>query len=410
MRVTLSRAHKLVGCGAIATVCLAGGMPELAYAQTAKPLTISAGVDVRHSNNVARTAASRAVLRGIRPNDQIVSPTLDIGLLKPVGRHQFALNGTVAYDFYTRNSFLNRERIALAGSGVFRVSQCSLTLAPSFARRQSDLGEIAIPENAGRDGVRNVQTTQNYAGTLECGGDIGFRPVVGIEREIANNSTDVRRFSNNRRTHYTVGMGYARPTLGKLQILYGSGTVDYPNRPEINGKSDGYNTNQIGGRFERGIGANLQGNVQINYLFLRTARADASNFTGITYSLGLVATLADRLKLSANLNREAQPALQTDAAYRLARQWDFSATYAMSSLLSFDASAGFAKRNYVGERPTFGPPLRNDRTNIYAGRVNYLFSPRLKFGAELRYQERRSADTFYDYNELSEMISVRFVY
>lgn len=410
MGVALSRAQKLVSCGATVAACLAGGMPRLAYAQTAQPLTISAGVDVRHSNNVARTAAARATQRGIRPDDQIVSPTLDISLLKPVGRHQFSLNGTVAYDFYTRNSFLNRERILLAGSGILRASQCSLTLAPSFARRQSDLGEIAIPEAGGRDAVRNVQTSQDYAGTLECGGDIGFRPVVGIEREIANNSTDVRRFSNNRRTHYTLGMGYARPTLGKLQILYGADTVTYPNRPKINGQDNGYNTDQIGGRFERGIGANLQGNVQINYLFLRTPRADASNFTGITYSLGLVATLADRLKLGVNLNREAQPALQTDAVYRLVRQWDFSATYAMSSLLSFDASAGFAKRNYVGERPTFGPLLRNDRTNTYAGRANYLLSPRLKLGAEIRYQQRKSANKFYDYNELSEMISVKFVY
>lgn len=410
MGVTLSRAQKLVSCGATVAACLAGGMPRLADAQTVRPLTISAGIDVRHSDNVARTTASRATQRGIKPSDQIVSPTLDIALLKQMGRNQLSLNGNAAYDFYTRNSFLNRERISVAGSGIFNVSRCSLTLAPSFARRQSDLGEIAIPTTGGQSAVTNVQTTQQYAGTLECGGNIGIRPVVGIEREIANNSNDFRRLSNNRRTHYTLGLGYAQPILGKVQLLYAADTVRYPNRPEINGDDDGYTTNQIGGRFERAIGANLQGSLQVNYLSLRTPRTDASDFSGVTYSVGLVATLADRLKLAINLDRAAQPALQTDAAYRIARRWDFSATYALSSLLSVDASAGFAKRQYVGERSTFGPPLLNDRSNIYSGRVNYIFSPRLKLAAEVRYQDRSSGSTFYDYNELSEMLSARFIY
>lgn len=408
--VMLSRTQRFVGFGVSAAACWVGGMPGSARAQNTQPLTISAGVDVRHSDNVARSNADQAARRGIRPSDQVISPTLDIGLLKNLGRHQLTVNGTVAYDFYTRNSFLNRERIALSASGIVRASRCSLTLSPSFARRQSDLGEIAIPEAGGRDSVRNVQTTQEYAGTLECGGDIGFRPIAGVEHTIANNSNDIRSFSDNRLTHYTLGIGYARPALGKLQILYGAESADYPNRPRVGGEQDGYSSDQIGGRFERAIGANLQGNAQINYVSLRTRRSGVPDFNGITYSLGLVATLADRLKLGVNLNRETQPALQTDAAYRIARLWNFSATYAFSSLLSFDANAGFTKRAYIGERATFGPPLLNDRSALYSGQINYLFSPRLKLGAELRYRDRRSNDAFYDYNELSEMISIRFVY
>lgn len=410
MGVTLSRTQKLVSIGTTVAACLAGTVPGLAYAQSVKPLTLTAGVDVRHSDNVARGSADRAAQRGIRPSDQIISPSLGIDLEKALGRHELTVNGSVGYDFYTRNSFLNRERISLAGSGIVRASRCSLTLTPGFSRRQSDLGEIAIPETGGRNGVRNVQTTQHYAGTLECGGDIGFRPIAGIQRDIADNSEDVRQFSNNRGTNYTLGMGYARPTLGKLQILYVAGDVNYPNRPPVNGKQDGYKTDQIGGRFERDIGANLKGNVQINYLSLRTPRPDVPDFSGITYGVGLAATFADRLKLGINLDREAQPSLQTDAAYRIARKWDFSATYALSSLLSLDTSAGFIKRNYVGEQGAFGPPLRNDRSNIYDAGVSYLFSPRLKFGAEVRYENRKSADAFYNYDELSEMVSIRFIY
>ncbi len=394
-----------------AAACLAGGLAgPVSAQQQAKPVTITAGIDVRHDDNVARASAARAALRGVRQGDQSVSPNVSVVVLKPLGRHQVSLDGTLAYDFYRRNSFLNRERIGVTGSGLLQVSRCAITVSPAFSRRQSDLGEIAIPRGGGRDSVRNVQTTQVYGGTVECGGDIGLRPIAGIERTIQDNSTDFRQFSDNRRTNYVAGLGYARPTFGKLQILLGIDDVTYPNRPPIGDEEDGFTARQGGVRFQREIGANLQATAQVNYMTLRPRRADAPDFKGVTYDLSLLATLADRLQIEAALSRSAQPALQSDASYRVERQWAVSGTYALSSLLSLNADATFVKRRYAGERPTFGPLLGDDRRDTYAAGATYEFSPRLQFAANVRYQTREAGDPFYSFNSLSEVVSVKFVY
>lgn len=394
-------------CGA--ALCLSGGAGA-ASAQNTKPLTITAGAELRHDNNVARASEARAAARGVARDDIIISPSLDIDLVKPLGRHQVAVNGTVSYDFYRRNSFLNRDRIGITASAIVRPGGCSVTVEPGFSRRQSDLGEIAIPVAGGQDSVRNVQTTQTYAGSVECGNKVGFRPVAAVERTIANNSNSARRFSDNRRTSYSAGVGYARPTFGKLQLLLAQENVDYPNRPLPGGSQDGYQTRSAGVRFEREIGANLRLIGQANYLSLRPERAGVPGFKGITYDVGAVLTLADRLKLAANLSRAAQPALQADAAYRIQRVWDVSADFAVSSLLSLSANASFGERSYAGEQPTFGPLLGDDRRNSYSVGVNYAFSDRLTLSADIRYENRDSLSAFYDYDSLSETISIKLVY
>lgn len=397
--------HLLGICGVLAP-CL----ESTALAQSAAPVTLIMGVEARHDDNVARASAERAAVRGVVRSDEVVSPTASVDVLKRFGSHQLVVSGTAAYDFYRRNPFLNRERLAVSASGLIQASSCLIILSPGFARRQSDLSDIAVPLTGTRRSITNVETVQTYKGSVQCGDEIGLKPYGAIEHTNSTNSTDFRQFSNNLRTVYTGGIGYAQPAFGKIQILLAKEHVTYPNRPRIGPDEDGYTARQAGVRFERGIGANLQLTAQGNYIMLQPRRTSAPDFTGLTYEVTMTATFADRLQLEAALSKQAEPSLQSDATYRVARQWTFTGTYAATSLLSLRGNATFGKRRFAGELPTFGPLLGSDRRHTYLAGADYALTSRLNIGLEIRQQSRKADDPFYDYRSLSELLSVKFVY
>jgi hypothetical protein len=101
-------------CGAIATAtALAVWAP--AQAQE-RPLAITLSADVEHHDNAARASAAQAALRGLERSDTIFRPAIGITLQKTAGLATFDLDANLGYDFYARNTQLNREHLSLAGT------------------------------------------------------------------------------------------------------------------------------------------------------------------------------------------------------------------------------------------------------------------------------------------------------
>ena len=101
----------------LGTAAIGSAMPALAQSDTAPVSDVKFDVTAEFNSNVARSDAARAAARDLSRSDQRITPGLSVDLARNLGQTRLWLNGSAGYDFYRRNSQLNRERIGLE-SGI----------------------------------------------------------------------------------------------------------------------------------------------------------------------------------------------------------------------------------------------------------------------------------------------------
>src|SRR5687767_5378881 len=126
---------RILGWSAIGLAVLA----TPAAAQQARQFEVRASMGVTYDDNVARSNAVTAALRGIEQEDFIYNPSVAVDIVQPFGRQAAFLRGSVGYDFYDKNDQLNRERIDLSGGVSSPLGPCRPTLGGSYKRQQSEL-------------------------------------------------------------------------------------------------------------------------------------------------------------------------------------------------------------------------------------------------------------------------------
>jgi hypothetical protein len=394
-RVSLLAALSIAGTGsAFAQGTRNPNLPQITLSATAQ-----------HDSNVVARSPLQAAQQGLVQADQSVRLNANLNLERKIGIFDASLIGNVGYNFYARNTQLNRENIAVQGAVLANLSRCQVSLTTDFRRGQSDLTQVAVFSGIGIPDIRNVETRIRYGAEAGCGGDIGFRPALSVARETGTNSALLRSFSNFKRTDYTASLRYAQPVFGELSLLGTISELENPNRPAIGGRTDGYRSQEIGLRFQREIGANLTGVVQVNFVDL-TPRRNVRAFKGVTYSANLRATFADRLQIAAMLARETAPALQSDAAYSVSNTFSLDATYALSDRLSIGAGGSLDSVRFPGAGVLGGIPLNNNKRRSARANVTFRANDRLQFSIDARYTTRDADGTFYDSDNSGVGISV----
>lgn len=373
-------------------------VPAIAQSADAPRMEITVGAGIRHDSNVARSSDGVANTRGLSRSDQRFTPEIAIDLYRPFARNTVELVASAGYDFFRRNTQLNRERIGIDGALGLRTGPCDTDLTIGLTRRQSDLGQIAFNAVDDRN-IRNAETIQTYGAAIACGDAIGLRPIASISRQLGNNSNDLRQFSNFRSVQYGGGLEYTRPTFGSLRLRATRNEVAYPNRPSLTGAGDGFTFDRVGVEFTRDLGAVLTADASVYYSTLSAEQPGAEEFDGVTYAGALTATTT-RWVLSAGFAREVAPTLQVDALYRVERNVNLGATYALTSAVSLTGTATYSARRYVNSGTSFGPLLTNDRRQIYGLAATFARSPRLRFILDGGYETRNANGSFYDYDNV----------
>lgn len=389
----------------LAAAGVASATGTTAQAQDAgRPISIRLSGDVEHHSNAARASAAQAALRGLERSDEIFRPAVDISVNKAFGFLTVDVDASAGYDFYARNSQLNRERLSLGGTLSANVSRCRVDLMPSYSRRQTDLGDIAFLSGIGDSSVVNVETVKAIHASARCGGAVGLAPVVSAGYETGDNSNGLREVSDYRATDYGVGISYAQPTFGELTLKGDVRELTYPNRPQFGGREDGFKQKSLNATFARSIGANLRGTVTIGYTWLDPRDPAIASFNGLTWSADLTATFADRLQVNALIVRSTTPTLQTNAAYAVNRDIGLSASFALSDRFSISGDYLNSRRRYEGVL-TLLPALSRSESNTYSGSLDYKFNDKLRFGVFGRYIKRTSDEALFDYDD--EVVGAR---
>lgn len=392
----------------------AGGITDTAAAQR----SISATVNTRltYDSNVL---GGRGVLRD--PNvesadDWLLSPSLGVNVTQGLGRQSLTLTGSLGYDFYRRNSELNRENINLNGLGNLQgPAGCAGTLGLGYARRQSDPGDLILaPDGTPLVNVVNVQETRRYSAKVSCGREIGLRPGAGWVRSETRNS-GIRRAQNVSSDTYTASLAYTRPSFGNLSLDGSYRDGRYPNREELVGAilNDGIEVYTAGLSYSREIGSRLGGSVSFGYSHVKPKSPLVPKFDGLSYSAAIRFQPSERLNTSLSASRSAEQSNLLAVSYTITTAFSFDGTYALSPRLSSSFGAGFSRRDFEST-PLLPGALLGGADDTYDAHLGLRFKPRnrLSMGIEGAYRKRKSngssAVQLLDYESKRVSLSVGF--
>lgn len=384
--------------GGIIAVAVAVAAPIAVHAQTSEDRNeIQLELNSRYSSNIARSNPLTAGQRGLSRSDTQISPTLTIDLARAFGDNSAFVNGTLGYDIHARNSELDRERIALAAGGRIAAGPCRLSPDVQLSRRQSDLADLVVLNNAVPADVKNVETRQSYGAELACGRVIGFSPYVGIRHERARNSDALRDLAEFNQTSYTGGIQYSSPAVGEVRAFVTRDETKLIGQPLAVG-TNGYRVTEYGASIERGIGTRLTANASISHSELTSRNPLIKKFSGLNWNLGLTVLVTERLQLQGSLGRSLVNSLSSNAAYVVDRPVSARVSYAINERLRFDAGGQFSKRRYVfAGVPGSDFVERETRRTLDAG-VSFRFSDRVSFRISGGHERRNANGTLFDYS------------
>jgi hypothetical protein len=282
----------------VAALLACCGQDALAQSAVTRDIGVSLSVQQSYEDNVLRQPDNFTVIPGFAREDFRLSPSLDLDIVQPFGRQTLTLQGGIGYDFYRRNTRLERERINLQGKANLAVgANCKPDVGLAFSRQQSDLADFfSITDFR----LRNREQRLTFSTGIKCGGVVGFRPGVTFERSVVKNSSFFRRIGNFNQTAVGVSLGYTTPTLGELSLFGNYRRGNYPNRGSFTGRPDvnervGVYT--AGLRLQRDLGERLRGNISLGYTVAEPSVAGTRRFSGISGSADLTAQFGDPLQV-----------------------------------------------------------------------------------------------------------------
>lgn len=381
---------------------------DIAMAQATIPerrLDIDASVRLQYDSNVLRSI-DPAAMPGAQSDDVRVTPALGFDILRPIGRQAVFLNGSVGYDFYRKNTRLNRERLDVAGGfQVQALSSCGGRIAGEYGRRRSDLADIVNVADPTNTEVRHGLDVR-----VSCGDAIGLQPALTYEFQQIKNSTSFRRRNNVRSHTYTVELGYTRPTFGLLSLYASYRDGSYPNRFALIGPDlvqDGLDVYSGGARFERKIGARLSGTISAGYTRVDAKLPGVANFEGLAYS-GDLRWRSNRAEIALGFSRSAEQSNLFDVAYSINTTYQIDGEYALSDRLRLLAGAYHSKRSFRESNFLPSQIVRpNDRTYYVSGGVRLQTLRRLTFDLEAAHEKRDSDVAIFDYRSTRVGLTTR---
>jgi Putative beta-barrel porin 2 len=375
---------------------------QTAFAQTESGRKIGVFVSSQqvYEDNVLRQPKFFPVPRGFSRDDFRLSPSLNVDIIQPFGRQKLTLLGGVGYDFYRRNSRLERERINLQGRVDLAVGpDCTPQLGIAYARQQSDLADFFSFTNFR---LRNREQRVSYSASVKCGSVIGLKPGLSIERNVVTNGSIFRRQGNFNSTAFGTSLGYISPTLGELSLFGNYRRGDYPNRGAfIGGRIVGDKVEVFSGgvRLQRDLGSRFKGNISLGYTIAEPSLPGTRRFSGGSGSADITAQLAEPLQVLIGYSRSVQQSNQLDVSFTVNDAYSLNASYVINPRLVLTAGASRTERK-LRDSPALTPNLLGGKDQSTQYSTGLRFSPTgpISFSLSATKSSRKSESRFFDYD------------
>lgn len=375
------------------------GATPMSQAGGADKNSLSANVTARYESNVARIDDPVLLAqRGIEKEDIRVSPSLQLDMARNIGRHLLGLRAYLGYDFYTRNTQLNRERLLVEPYAYVNLPVCDLAIDAAVGRRLSELGDVIVIGPDPTVGLDNTETTKRIVGRVICWESYGLRPTFEAERSVGDNSHPLRQISDYRVARIQPGVGYASPALGEISIYAVRQDTDLPNQLLPNGEISGFTLRGFGASYRRAIGTRLNFNGSISHVEVTPYGGSQGSRSGVNGSLALTLLASERLQFTAFANRSFTSTLTSNATYELQQGYGLTANYAANDRLRFRIGGSHAPRRLFYSVTPVGAFIESQtQTDIFAG-ATYTLNRRLRFTLDGGYQKRDADLNIFDYD------------
>jgi hypothetical protein len=369
-----------------------------AWARPAVPDPATPPVTVLFSGtyftNVAGSSATFAAARGLKRNDVLYSPSVNLNLAEPMGGLSLFLTGQAGYDIHQRNSILDRERLNLSAGANALVEGCTATPSAGYSRFQSDLADLNV--------IATKNTQELVTGELDvtCSQFGRLVPSGSFTQTWADNTALPYKPSDYRSTAGNGSLAYNAGSIGEISLIGEYVQTIYPHRAILGTaglESDGYDHYSAGIHYQRPIGGSLEFGASLSQTWI-SYRGFGNNFSGITYDASLTYHASPRLNLSVLASRETLPSNYLNAAYSVAESYSANADYKLSTRLSAKIGATSTHSNYTGAALLTGVDLTSQTYQSFYGSLAYTISP--SFTASLSAgQDQRHANVLgYSYS------------
>lgn len=371
---------------------------------------IRAAVDGSYDSNVfglSDLSIEQRGLKGRSKDDFSLSPALNLDIFLPFGRKSVFASGSIGYDFYARNSQLNRERINMNLGGNLQVmSSCSTGVSLNYSRARSDAGDVFV-ENEGLISRGNTRELRSIGGHARCGGSIGISPAVSYNHAETRNTNDLFKLNDSNQDSVEGSLGYQRPSLGRISIYGSYSTGEYLNRnvlglPDVfpGIPRDGVKSYSAGARFERSIGSRISGSASFGYSWVNPKAVFSQKFRGATYALNLNVIPTTRLSIDLDASRSTNLSNTVLATFSVTELYAFNSTYKLNDRLNLNFGTSLRKQNFHQTAATIDntTTLKNDKFTRYYGGFVYSLNRRIRLNGLVSFQRRSADNPLFRYN------------
>lgn len=366
-------------------------------------VTIQATTIASYNSNVAHSDAALAAQRGVTLADSIISPGVSIDLSLPIGLQEVFLKGSASYSFYGRNTQLNSQDVDLTGGFAARLRACKATLTGSVDDARTDLAQLAATV------TRNIENTETLGVSAECGRGVGFGPTFSITQRWSSNSAAQLFQSDSRSTTANAGIAYRRPQFGELELLGSVEETDFPNRQLQIGPTatqDGYREYSVGVRYDRRLGARVEGTFEIGYLMLEPNLPGVQDYRGLYYKTDVSFRISSRLQADIQAQRSTNPTNVSDATYDLRDLFAGGLDYVVTPKLKLHLTGSETTDVYNGGGFVSGVTVRHQVTRVLTASSHFQLNRRIGMDLWVTQEEGRADIESYDYTDNRVGLSV----
>jgi hypothetical protein len=385
----------------VALVLLAAAAP--AFADDDR-VGVQAVVTETYDSNVAASDAEAAAERGITPQDEITAPSLALNLSLPVSLQELFLKGSAGYDFYDHNRQLDGGQVDLLGGVHARLARCKGTVSGNLTYAQSELQDLSLIA------TRNLESDEIVSMDGSCGGQIGFAPTFAISGEWSQNSSPELFSSDYDTLNTSLGLAYRQPHFGELSAYVAYNETAFPNRDLLVGPAtiqDGYSSYSGGVKYDRHLGARIEGTIKIAYTSVRPDLASTGGYQGLTYDANVTFRVTPRLTAKLDLERAVNPTIRPDVTYALDNSYSLEADYSVSRKIKISAAATGESNRYSGADLIPGFDISSETDWGVNGSVAYQLNRRIGFELDLAHVVRDANVTIFSYTDDRVGLSIK---
>jgi len=381
---------------------------------------VEARVNTLYDGNIRRIGDG-LVPAGTDRSDFRVTPSIDVGFARPLGRQRVFLNARFGRDFFLRRSEFSRNRYGADGGVQWQLgSRCSGNATISFNSAQQILFDVSQVDG-------NVQESFAVGGSGNCRVVGGLGVGLTVQRSQVRNDNIVRQQNDLNSIVYSPQITYGSPTLGRFSIGGTFNQIGYTRRTVIDTQGnvidDGVNIYSARFGYQRGLGSRLSLNAGISYFSTnpdpRQIVVPISPISGIVlprpsqsnlgYDVGLSYNSGRRISASLTGSRAATASPNVGAQSVVSQRVAADVNYRLNRAIDTSIGINYDQRDYRGSLQSPNEPLRRIADSFYRvyGSVNYAPSSLYSVGIEVAHQDRSSNPVDFSFASTSAVLRLR---